>query len=453
MRAPGESARSMFRLTCRLNGGIWISNGWVPEYGLYMLTQRSRENEGLKRAWRLTVNGTTSLSEGLRNPPCRRCVSRCGWFDGSDFVSVRLVRFMQTKKKKKTVERKVVRGAGKQGPEGCLGGEGRGEEVHDTTSGLNEDATSGLNEDATSGLNEDATSGLNGDATGGLNEDAHGAAVKTVEKKLKRAKRRLDDVCKELYPQYTKNVIQSFVVRGKVTVDGTPVLKAGTQIRDGASVVITAEIPKYVCRAGLKMEAALEKFCIDVSGRVVLDAGLSTGGFTDCLLQYGAAHVFGVDVGYGQVAEKIRVHPQVTVMERTNLRHLRSLDFVGFKMPITFVSLDVSFISTLKMRDAISDIMEAHGDVVLLIKPQFEAGKQHVGAGGVVRDASVHREVIERVVTGWEDVGFVFQNLMVSPIKGAASGNTEYLCHLIRGNRVDRGNLEHLIPAVVGGVK
>ena len=263
----------------------------------------------------------------------------------------------------------------------------------------------------------------------------------------KQKRRRLDEVCAELYPEYSRNVIQSFIAQGKVLVDDRPVTKSGTQIdpsRSGA-IRLTAQVPRYVCRAGLKMQGALEAFFGTkemsesqrqslFNGRVGLDAGLSTGGFTDCLLQHGMDHVYGVDVGYGQVAEKIRVDTRVTVMERTNLRHLRRSDIPEISpRGIDFVSLDVSFISTLKMREAVCDIMEAKGDLILLIKPQFEAGKDNIGAGGVVRDVQVREEVVSRVVQGWEDVGFQCGLVVESPITGATSGNIEYLAHLKRG--------------------
>lgn len=258
-------------------------------------------------------------------------------------------------------------------------------------------------------------------------------------------RRRLDEMCAELYPEYSRNVIQSFIAQGKVLVDDRPVTKSGTQIDPARSSAIrlTAQVPLYVCRAGLKMQGALKAFFGTQSmsaserqslfkGRVGLDAGLSTGGFTDCLLQHGMDHMIGVDVGYGQVAEKIRIDNRVTVMERTNLRHLRRRDITS-PGPIDFVSLDVSFISTLKMREAVCDIMEPTGDLVLLIKPQFEAGKENIGAGGVVRDAQVREEVVSSVVQGWEDAGFRHLGVVESPITGATGGNIEYLAHLKRG--------------------
>lgn len=213
-------------------------------------------------------------------------------------------------------------------------------------------------------------------------------------------------------------------------VDDRPVLKAGTPVSATAIVSITAEQPKYVCRAGLKLEAALDKFQIDPSGLVALDSGLSTGGFTDCLLQRGAVRVVGIDVGYGQVAEKVRTDPRVRVMERTNLRSVRLVDLPG-AVPVDLVTLDLSFISSLKMRETIKDVLRPGGHLVLLIKPQFEAGKALVSAGGVVREAPVREKVVQSVVAGWEQDGFELMSYMESPIRGATSGNVEYLAHFI----------------------
>ncbi|PWZ25427.1 putative cadmium/zinc-transporting ATPase HMA1, chloroplastic [Zea mays] len=155
-------------------------------------------------------------------------------------------------------------------------------------------------------------------------------------------KRRLDEVCLERFQQYSRTYIQSWILQGKVIVDGRVVNKAGTQVSDKSVIEIKAEIPKYVCRAGHKLEAAIKGFDIDCDGKIALDSGLSTGGFTDCLLQHGASHVYGVDVGYGQVAEKIRTHERVSVIERTNLRYLSQLP-----EPVDLVTLDLSFISIL----------------------------------------------------------------------------------------------------------
>ncbi|GMN50180.1 hypothetical protein TIFTF001_019339 [Ficus carica] len=210
-------------------------------------------------------------------------------------------------------------------------------------------------------------------------------------------KRRLDEICVERFQEYSRTFIQSWIVQGKVFVDGKVVNKAGTPVPDKAVVEIRAEVPKYVCRAGHKLEAAIEEFGIDVSGKVALDSGLSTGGFTDCLLQYGASFVYGVDVGYGQVADKIRRDERVCVIERTNLRYLSELP-----QKVDLVTLDLSFIS------------------VLL-----------VGKGGIVKDPLVHQEVIEKIIKGVENFGFTSKGWIESPIKGA-EGNTEFLAYFTR---------------------
>ncbi|KAK9824504.1 hypothetical protein WJX72_010925 [[Myrmecia] bisecta] len=281
-----------------------------------------------------------------------------------------------------------------------------------------------------------------------------------VSKAKPRKKQRLDEVCLEQYPEHSRNVIQSWIAQGKVTVNNRPVLKAGTPVADTADICIKAVEPKYVCRAGQKLEAALHQFGIDVSGLVALDAGLSTGGFTDCLLQHGAAHVFGVDVGYGQVAERVRVDTRVTIMERTNLRNLRRADLAfppqqaqadaqrsqqhpaaadpsqahaqtdGY---VDLVTLDLSFISVLKVLPAVGDVLAPDGRLIILIKPQFEAGRGQVGEGGVIRDPRVHRQVKQAVTEGVEAAGFTFGACMESPIKGAAKGNTEFLAWFQRG--------------------
>ena len=223
--------------------------------------------------------------------------------------------------------------------------------------------------------------------------------------------------------------MQSWILQGKVRVDGKPVLKAGTLVRPEAGVEITAEEPRYVCRGGLKLEAALRAFAVDVRGRAVLDSGLSSGGFTDCLLQHGASRVYGVDVGYGQVHETVRTDPRVTIMERTNLRHVVASDLPE---RVQAVTLDLSFISVIKVMDAVCEVLETGGDLIVLIKPQFEALKGQVGRGGVVRDAAVHADVVERVSAGIAARGFRRAALIESPIRGASKGNKEFLGHFVR---------------------
>ena len=177
-----------------------------------------------------------------------------------------------------------------------------------------------------------------------------------------------------------------------------------------------------MCRGGFKLEAALETFGVDVTGLTCLDAGLSTGGFTDCLLQRGATRVYGVDVGYGQVHERVRTHPRVVVLERTNLRHLTTLPEL-----VDIATLDLSFISVLKVLPAVNQLLRPGGRLLVLVKPQFEAQRGEVGRGGVVRDAEVHADVLRRVTEGALALGFQCQRTMASPLRGAKEGNLEFL--------------------------
>ncbi|KAG2672678.1 hypothetical protein I3760_13G053900 [Carya illinoinensis] len=252
------------------------------------------------------------------------------------------------------------------------------------------------------------------------------AVVKSGKIQLPKKKRRLDEICLERFQQYSRTFIQSWILQGKVFVDGKVVNKAGTPVSEKAVVQIMAEVPKYVCRAGYKLEAAIEQLGIDVSGKVALDSGLSTGGFADCLLQYGASFVYGVDVGYGQVAEKIRRHERVCVIERRNLRYLSELP-----QKVDLVTLDLSFISILLVMPAVVSVMKEDASLVTLVKPQFEARRSQVGSGGIVRDPTVHQEVLEKIITGVENFGFCSKGWIESPLKGA-EGNTEFLVYFSR---------------------
>ncbi|THU46656.1 hypothetical protein C4D60_Mb09t07210 [Musa balbisiana] len=243
---------------------------------------------------------------------------------------------------------------------------------------------------------------------------------------LRKKKKRLDEVCLERFQEYSRTLIQSWILQGKVIVDGRVVSKSGTPVSDSSVVEIKAEVPKYVCRAGYKLEAAIEKLNVDVVGKVALDSGLSTGGFTDCLLQHGASHVYGVDVGYGQVADKIRRDEHVSVIERTNLRYLP-----GLPQQVDIVTLDLSFISVLLVMPAVVNVMKTESTLVTLVKPQFEARRSQVGGGGIVRDPQVHQEVLEKIIKGVEGYGFCSKGWIESPIKGA-EGNTEFLVHFQR---------------------
>lgn len=237
------------------------------------------------------------------------------------------------------------------------------------------------------------------------------------------AKQRLDQAVLELYPHYSRAQIQSWIIQGKVSVNGIIINKSGAQVAPDAQIVLSVEEPKYVGRAGFKLEKALDHFLIDPAGLVALDAGLSTGGFTDCLLQRGIARVYGVDVGYGQVHEKIRREPRVVVMERTNLRHLASLPEL-----VDLVTLDLSFISVLKIMDALLPLMKPSAQLVVLIKPQFEAERHDVGRGGIIKDPAVHARVIDQVVAGIIPYGFSLVGVIESPILGM-TGNKEFLAY------------------------
>lgn len=234
-------------------------------------------------------------------------------------------------------------------------------------------------------------------------------------------KKRLDLCLAELYPHYSRAQLQSFIMQGDVFVDGVKITKPGMSIANDVEIVLKAEPPKYVCRAGWKLEKALDYFNIDPTGFIILDAGLSTGGFTDCLLQRGAQKIYGVDVGYGQAHEKIRSDARVVVLERTNLREYKH---VG--EPLDLVTLDLSFISLLKVIDVVKKLLQPGNCLITLIKPQFEAGRGEVPAGGVIKDSALHQRVVADVVAGIEVEGFACKGVIESPILGAA-GNKEFL--------------------------
>lgn len=246
-----------------------------------------------------------------------------------------------------------------------------------------------------------------------------------------KTKERLDLKMQKLYPALSRTQIQSYIMQGKVTIDGHVCLKPGTPVADDQEIACTYVAPAHVSRAGQKLAHALKEFGIEPYGLVVLDAGLSTGGFTDCLLQRGAAKVYGVDVGYGQVHEAIRNDPRVVVMERTNLRYL---EFLPDKLDL--VTLDLSFISLTKVIPAVKKLMKPQGKLVALIKPQFEAERQDVGKGGIIKDPVVHERVVKKVVDSFTDEGFACQGVIASPIKGT-EGNKEFLGYFVLDDKTE----------------
>ncbi|NLY87369.1 MAG: TlyA family RNA methyltransferase [Clostridiales bacterium] len=213
------------------------------------------------------------------------------------------------------------------------------------------------------------------------------------------------------------------IMAGLVTVNGSLVDKAGTRFDCDAEIVVKGKECPYVSRGGLKLKKAIEEWGVSCEGSICVDMGASTGGFTDCMLQHGAAKVYAIDVGYGQLDYNLRLDPRVINMEKTNIRYLNT-DLI--KEPIDFISIDVSFISLKHMLPVAASILDSNGKILCLIKPQFEAGKDQVGKGGIVRDPDVHKMVISKVIDYAKAVSLYPQNLSFSPIKGT-KGNIEYL--------------------------
>jgi 23S rRNA (cytidine1920-2'-O)/16S rRNA (cytidine1409-2'-O)-methyltransferase len=239
-------------------------------------------------------------------------------------------------------------------------------------------------------------------------------------------KKRLDLVLHTLYPNFSRQQLQGWIMQGKARVDGKVQTKSGTMVDSTAVIELVVDEPKFVSRAGFKLEKALDHFGIDVVGLVVLDAGLSTGGFSDCMLQRGVKKIYGIEVGYGQAHEKIRMDPRVQVRERTNLRTLMDVGEL-----VDLVTLDLSFISVLKVMDAVCALTKPDGQLVVLIKPQFEAQKNEVGKGGIIRDDAIRNRVVQEVVAGVCSYGFRCVGVIQSPIAGA-DGNIEFLAYFRR---------------------
>lgn len=237
------------------------------------------------------------------------------------------------------------------------------------------------------------------------------------------AKERLDIMLVERGLLPSRERAKASIMAGLVFVDGQKVDKAGTLVKDTAVIKVQSDGIGYVSRGGLKLAKALREFQIDLSGSIVADIGASTGGFTDCSLQNGAKKVYAIDVGYGQLAWSLRTDERVVNMERTNIRHVKPEDLGEL---LDFASIDVAFISLDKVLPAVKAFMLPTAQIVALIKPQFEAGKERVGKKGVVRDAVVHEEVIQNVVAFCRGLDLYPVNLTYSPVKGP-EGNIEYL--------------------------
>ena len=239
-------------------------------------------------------------------------------------------------------------------------------------------------------------------------------------------KERLDVLLVSLGLAESRAKAQATIMAGEVYVNGQKADKSGMEVDITAIVEVRGSACPYVSRGGLKLEKALRNFGVAPTGYVCSDSGASTGGFTDCLLQQGASKVFAIDVGYGQLAWKIRNDPRVVVMERTNIRYV-TLEDLG--EPLDLSVIDVSFISLGLVLPVVKTLLKPTGQVLCLIKPQFEAGKDKVGKKGVVRDPAVHEEVLQNFISLAKSLDFTIRNLTFSPVKGP-EGNIEFLAHL-----------------------
>ena len=241
-------------------------------------------------------------------------------------------------------------------------------------------------------------------------------------------KHRLDKLLVDRGLALSRERAQALILAGRVLVNEQKLEKPGTSVAQDANLRLLGEDLRYVSRGGLKLEAALDHWKIPLEGKFCLDVGASTGGFTDCMLQHGAAHVLAIDTGYGQIAQKLRSDPRVTLMERTNARKLAPGDLPP---GIQFLAMDVSFISaTLVLPPVVAAVTPGTGglEAVLLVKPQFEAGREHVGKGGIVRDPVAHQLAIDRVRACAAELGATDLEVIESPIQGA-EGNREFLLH------------------------
>lgn len=241
-------------------------------------------------------------------------------------------------------------------------------------------------------------------------------------------KQRLDTLLVDLNLCSSRQEAQRLIRAGEVLVKQQVIDKPGTEVETTAKIHIKEKSP-YVSRGGEKLVKALDEFAIPVEGRICLDGGISTGGFTDCLLQVGAKKVYGVDVGYGQVDWRLRNDERVVLKERTNLRYLQPTELYGDAEPADLGVVDVSFISLTKILDALWNLLQPPREVVLLVKPQFEVGRERVGKKGVVRDPNDHADAIAQVLQSAQKLGWTYKGLTWSPITGPA-GNIEYLLWL-----------------------
>ncbi len=259
-------------------------------------------------------------------------------------------------------------------------------------------------------------------------------------------KQRVDVLMFERGLASSREKARAMIMAGEVLLDGQPVLKPGISIATDSAITVKNK-PRFVSRGGEKLSWAIDTFKLDVKDRICADVGASTGGFTDCLLQSGAARIYAIDVGYGQIDYALRQNDQVVVIERTNARFLESLP-----ESVSLVTVDASFISLKLLLPTIKNWLATPADLIPLIKPQFEAGRHDVGKGGVVRDSKIHKRVLKDILAFAQEIGFHVNGLTASPIKGPA-GNVEFLAWLKYGTAPQEINdLDSLIQVALSSV-
>ncbi|NLM35731.1 MAG: TlyA family RNA methyltransferase [Clostridiales bacterium] len=262
---------------------------------------------------------------------------------------------------------------------------------------------------------------------------------------MSNTKERLDLLLVEKGMFQSREKARAAIMSGDIYVNGIKITKCGHIVKKDNSIEFKGNTMPYVSRGGYKLEKAIKTFNIQLAGKTCMDIGASTGGFTDCMLQNGAAKVYAIDVGYGQFAWKLRIDPRVVSMERTNIRYVKPEDLQEL---CDFASIDVSFISLTKVLPAVKALLKESGEIIALIKPQFEAGREKVGKKGVVREKSTHKEVINNVVNYAMQEKFSIIGLDYSPIKGP-EGNIEYLIYLKKGDVENINLCEDLIDDIV----
>lgn len=259
------------------------------------------------------------------------------------------------------------------------------------------------------------------------------------------AKIRLDQLLVERGLEQSRERAKRRIMAGEVLVDGQKIDKAGTMVKAEAEIRLLGNDLPYVSRGGLKLAKAIEEFGVTLDGKTAADIGASTGGFTDCMLQNGAKKVYAIDVGYGQLAWKLRTDERVVNMERTNIRYVTP-DDIG--EPLDFASIDVAFISLNKVLPVAKTLLSDTGEILALIKPQFEAGREHVGKKGVVRDPAIHEAVCHKVIDLARGLAFLPKALTFSPVKGP-EGNIEYLVWLTKDVSAVDGIADGLVETIV----